>query len=822
MVTTGQSLSRTFRSATIRSRSGPKGVGGSRVGSGRRGGCRRAVVRSAATTETETRAPSVKEMSAQMKDMRAQLAENEEAAALMQGLRGGNLNEDDFADADVLMRLVEVDAASASASAADGEDALPLEYDPEKIAAYWGRRPTAVATRIAQLSGIAGTFIGGVVLDAINGTSKENEVKRAIQLRGIVTSLGPAYIKLGQALAIRPDLLSPAAMVELQKLCDKVPSFDNEVAMQCIKDELGVPWNELYAELSPEPVAAASLGQVYKGKLFTGEEVAVKVQRPFVLETVTIDLFIIRRLGMFLRRYDYILERVDVVALLDEWAARFFEELDYVREGNNATRFAASICDELPQIVVPTTYEKFTSRRVLTTQWLEGEKLSQSTADDVGDLVNIGVICYLKQLLDTGFFHADPHPGNLIRTPDGRLAILDFGLMTEITDDQKYGMIEAIAHLIHRDYDEIVEDFVTLDFIAEGVDLNPIKPVLARVFDQALAGGGAKGINFNDLAGDLAQITFDYPFRIPPYFAIIIRAIGVLEGIALVGNADFAIIDEAYPYISKRMLTDDSPRLRAALRYMVYGKSEVFDAERLIDVMEAYETFAVASKSATGRSGDLLHQQQQQQPPPRGTIAEIGGMSGGSIFGGNAGGVGVGNGTPFPIPSFSATVPALQLPQPSGGEPATRDALNFFLSDEGNFFREFLLEEVVKSIDALSREQAVLVAAQLGFSSFPVPVFIPGAVNPLELVPHVSEADKKQVESITKVVTFLATNNSSGNAHEIRQDQGSNLLRNILPYAPRITSEILPDIAQRLANRVAARSFRQVFLKEREASTPAK
>jgi aarF domain-containing kinase len=114
------------------------------------------------------------------------------------------------------------------------------------------------------------------------------------------------------------------------------------------------------------------------------------------------------------------------------------------------------------QIVVAKTYEQWTARRVLTSEWLDGEKLSQSTASDVGSLVNLGVICYLKQLLDTGFFHADPHPGNLIRTPDGRLAILDFGLMTEIDDNIKFGMIEAISHLIHRDYEAIVEDFVTL------------------------------------------------------------------------------------------------------------------------------------------------------------------------------------------------------------------------------------------------------------------------------------------------------------------------------------------------------------------------
>eukprot|EP00232_Nephroselmis_pyriformis_P025088 CAMPEP_0182856256 /NCGR_PEP_ID=MMETSP0034_2-20130328/2323_1 /TAXON_ID=156128 /ORGANISM="Nephroselmis pyriformis, Strain CCMP717" /LENGTH=708 /DNA_ID=CAMNT_0024987311 /DNA_START=113 /DNA_END=2235 /DNA_ORIENTATION=- len=553
----------------------------------------------ARVSEPETRKGSVKEMSSQMKDMRAQMEENEDLSVLMRGLRGTNIDESDFAASDVKMQLVDV--GKYASQDGDATDSLPQEYDPEIIAAYWGRRPGAITTRIFQLMGIAGGFLGGLALDAARGKVRENEVKRAIQLRNIITSLGPAYIKLGQALAIRPDILSPAAMNELQKLCDKVPSFDSTLAMQFIEEELGAPWTEFYSELTPEPVAAASLGQVYKGRLKTGEQVAVKVQRPYVLETVTIDLYILRRIGFALRKVDGV--NTDIVGLLDEWAERFFEELDYVREGNNATKFAEQMKDDLPQIVVPMTYPEFTSRRVLTSGWLDGEKLSQSTADDVGQLVSLGVICYLKQLLDTGFFHADPHPGNLIRTPDGRLAILDFGLMTEVDDDIKYGMIEAISHLIHRDYEAIVEDFVTLDFIPDGVDLKPILPVLAKVFDSALEGGGAKNFNFQELAADLAQITFDYPFRIPPYFALIIRAIGVLEGIALVGNPDFALVDEAYPYISKRLLTDDSPRLRQSLRYMVYGRGKVFDAERLIDILEAFEEFSKASKSAYGNLG---------------------------------------------------------------------------------------------------------------------------------------------------------------------------------------------------------------------------
>ena len=339
--------------------------------------------------------PSLREAAAQMKDMRRQMESDENLSVLMAGLRGTNMNEDAFAAASTSMRLMEFETA-------DGT--LPLRYDPKAIAAYWGARPGAMASRVAQLLSIAGGFLGSLALDALRGKLREHEVQRARELREILTSLGPAYIKLGQALSIRPDILSPAAMTELQALCDKVPSFPTPVAMALVRSELGVEDSEIFSELTPEPVAAASLGQVYCGRLrSTGEKVALKVQRPYVLETVTVDLHLIRTLGLALR--DVASVRTDVVALLDEWAYRFFDELDYVKEGENATRFAAQMERELPQIVVPRTYPQFTSRRVLTSAWLEGEKLSKSEADDVSELVNVGVICYLRQLLDTGFFH---------------------------------------------------------------------------------------------------------------------------------------------------------------------------------------------------------------------------------------------------------------------------------------------------------------------------------------------------------------------------------------------------------------------------------
>ncbi|XP_068658911.1 uncharacterized protein [Aristolochia californica] len=732
-------------------------------------------INGAPKTNTTTKAPNgvssrFGNVSDEIRKMRAQMEEDEQLSILMRGLRGQNLSDSQFADDNVQLRLVEVDESS---------DALPLVYDPDIISAYWGKRPRAVATRIVQLLSVAGGFLSGIVWDIINKKVKENEVARAIELREIVTSLGPAYIKLGQALSIRPDILSPAAMTELQKLCDKVPSFPDDVAMALLEEELGQPWYNVYSELSPSPIAAASLGQVYKGRLKeNGDVVAVKVQRPFVLETVTVDLFIIRNLGLVLRRFPQI--SLDVVGLVDEWAARFFEELDYVKEGGNGTLFAEMMREDLPQVVIPKTYLKYTSRKVLTTQWIEGEKLSQSTESDVGSLVNVGVICYLKQLLETGFFHADPHPGNMIRTPDGKLAILDFGLVTRLTDDQKYGMIEAIAHLIHRDYEAIVKDFVKLDFIPDGVNLQPILPVLAKVFDQALEGGGAKNINFQELAADLAQITFDYPFRIPPYFALIIRAIGVLEGIALVGNPDFAIVDEAYPYIAQRLLTDESPRLKSALRYTIYGKSGVFNAERFIDVMQAFETFITAAKSGGGEN-------------LRGNMAELGLLQG----------------------QTSPMLPGIPLSTSQSEQPIkTRAALAFLLSDKGTFFREFILDEIVKGIDALSREQLAQIATALGIgNATPVFSMVPafGPIKPAALLPTVTEEDRVILNNVEKVIEFL----TAGSTKSRRSNQvlpGIEIIQELLPVLPGITAKLLPEVLSRLTARVMARLIRETFL----------
>merc|ERR1712127_1077885 len=392
------------------------------------------------------------------------------------------------------------------------------------------------------------------------------------------------------------------------------------------------------------------------------------------------------------------------------------------------------------------------------------------------------------QLLEYGFFHADPHPGNMMRTTDGKLAILDFGLMTEVTDNQKYGMIEAIAHLLNRDYSEIGQDFINLDFIPEGTDTSPIVPALTKVFDVALAGGGAKSINFQELSADLAQITFDYPFRIPPYFALVIRAISVLEGIALVGNPNFAIIDEAYPYIARRLMTDDSPRLKAALRYMVYGKEGSFDAENLIDLLQALEKFTAVRDDGDGSAYKVDGVRGNK------VVGSAGDFSGSQVVDTSDRDTDVGDGKFRISNNNNVSIDSIgngNISQKDNDEKTVREALRFFFSPEGQVFREFMLEEIVTVVDASSREAVLELSKSLGLNNLPVPSFLRA------LSPELSDQDKKMVQQIRKLVQFLtgdfegALSSTGGGNNGVPSAQVSNdRLRSLIPvireYGPQL------------------------------------
>lgn len=447
-----------------------------------------------------------------------------------------------------------------------------IKYDPAEIAAYYSRKPLRIVNRIWTVLVPSLSLAFGLWWDRRKASTAQKQQRRAIQLRELLTQLGPAYIKIGQALSTRPDLVPPVYMEELTRLQDQLPPFDNAIAYQFIQEELGETPDQIYAELSPQPIAAASLGQVYKGKLKTGETVAVKVQRPDLREKITVDLYILRQIAAWANKN---IKRIrsDLVAILDEFGERIFEEMDYVNEGENAERFA-QLYGHLKDIYVPKIYWQYTNRRVLTMEWITGTKLTQVEAIsaqgvDARYLIEVGVQCSLRQLLEHGFFHADPHPGNLLATPDGQLAYLDFGMMSQIRPAQRYGLLEAIVHLVNRDFEGLARDYVKLEFLTPETDLTPIIPAFARVFNSAL-GASVAELNIKSITDQLSSLMYEYPFRVPAYYALIIRSLVTLEGIAIRIDPNFKVLSAAYPYVAKRLLTDPAPELRASLRDLLF------------------------------------------------------------------------------------------------------------------------------------------------------------------------------------------------------------------------------------------------------------
>lgn len=461
-------------------------------------------------------------------------------------------------------------------------------YDPATITRIYAGHPQRLLRRLWQTLVPIALLLLGVLSDKISGRLKNAVVarQRAKQASNLLAELGPAFIKAGQALSTRPDIVPPVLLEELSRLQDQLPAFSSDLARACIAEDLGAPVHELFGSLEPEPISAASLGQVYRGTLKDGRAVAVKVQRPGLREQITLDLYIVRNIAAWLKS-NIGLIRSDLVALIDELGKRVFEEMDYYNEASNAENFA-KLHAHNARIAVPAIYRELTSRRVLTMEWMEGIKLTrldavQAMGVDPEELVEIGVNCSLQQLLEHGFFHADPHPGNLLALPDGRLAYLDFGMMSEVTRESRTGLIRAVVHLVNKNFDALSKDFVSLGFLAQEVNLAPIVPAFEQVFSQALEKGVSR-MDFKAVTDDLSGVMYKFPFQVPPYYALIIRSLITLEGIALTVDRDFKILGAAYPYFARRLLEDSDPDLRKSLKEMLF-EGEVFKWSRLENLM---------------------------------------------------------------------------------------------------------------------------------------------------------------------------------------------------------------------------------------------
>ena len=406
---------------------------------------------------------------------------------------------------------------------------------------------------------------------------EKNQEKQAVWLREKLIELGPTFIKIGQAMATRADLLPLPFVVELGTLVDQVPAFPNEIAFARIEHELGKKINEVYSEFELDPVAAASLGQVYRARLHSGEEVAVKVQRPNLEAVIKGDVEILKSVANFAERFPQLNENADWAGMLREFDVTIHEEMDYAAEGRNADRFRDNF-KNWTNVYVPKIFWNATTTKVLTMEFIHGTKVTdldgQKRLNISPEKVNRLLIkTYLKQLLEDGFFHADPHPGNLLVMSDGRLAFFDFGMVGRITPELQAKMIDAFFHVVGKDPAGIAQDLIDLDFLKPGTNPNVVRPVVERMFEFHL-NLKLKEVNFKELTYDLADVMYDYPFRLPSNFTYIMRALMTLEGIGIVTDPEFNFFETAKPYAKEFMLRREGKDFRRMFVNKLMGRDE--------------------------------------------------------------------------------------------------------------------------------------------------------------------------------------------------------------------------------------------------------
>jgi predicted unusual protein kinase regulating ubiquinone biosynthesis (AarF/ABC1/UbiB family) len=410
---------------------------------------------------------------------------------------------------------------------------------------------------------------------------RESEEARLLRhggrLRDTLVRLGPTFIKVGQMLATRADLVPVAFLRELQTLHDKVPPFPDDEAFAIVEAALGKPLGAVFAEISDGPIAAASLGQVYRARMRTdGRIVAVKVRRPALARRVSIDLAVMGRIAGLAEKLAGRRDLLDQLKWLrGEWVASVHEfervlaeEMDYRLEGQNAARFKRNFAS-WADVNVPEVLHEYTTERLIVMDFVEGIKVT-----DLDGLRRAGLDpralnerlyrTYFKQLFEDGFFHADPHPGNLLVTRDGKLTFFDFGMVGIVDDELRGKMVAAFFHLVERDVDGLVGDLIALDFLSPDANVTGLHEVVGEVMERRLSVNLSE-VKFQELVYDLAPVVYEYPLTTPARFTFLIRALMTLEGISVAMNPDFNFFKVAGPYARDFLLRREASSLRKQL-----------------------------------------------------------------------------------------------------------------------------------------------------------------------------------------------------------------------------------------------------------------
>jgi len=394
-------------------------------------------------------------------------------------------------------------------------------------------------------------------------TVRLERLTRPQRLRMAFEELGPTYIKLGQILSTRPDLIPMEYIQELSKLQDNVPAFPFHEVRKVVESEFGILPEELFDRLDEEPFASASIGQVHRAVLKNGEVVAVKFQRPGIRKIIEVDLEIMLHLATLAEHHIEELSLHRPVKIVEEFARTLEKEIDYKIEATSMDRIARHFLDD-PHVYIPKVFREATTSRVLTTEFVEGIKISdidrlEAAGLDRKVVTARGADMVLKQVFEHGFFHADPHPGNIFVLPDNMICLLDFG-MTGIVDRQtRDNFVDLIDSIVHQNEIRAAQFLLKLTYWEHEPDRRllerEVTDFMGRHFYKPL-----KDIELGKLLQQMMEVATGFQLRIPPDLFLMMKALGTVEGVGRLLDPEFDMIAQATPFITRVKLERFKPQ----------------------------------------------------------------------------------------------------------------------------------------------------------------------------------------------------------------------------------------------------------------------
>ncbi|HAT15043.1 MAG TPA: hypothetical protein DCS91_17020 [Microcoleaceae bacterium UBA11344] len=417
----------------------------------------------------------------------------------------------------------------------------------------WQRSQYSPLARQIDVFAAAGKFLFYLWWDGLlQNKSAHTRRIRAHWLVNTLLDLGPTFIKIGQSLSTRADLLPLEYVKELEQLQDRVPEFSSEEAIALVESELGKDIYTLYRDFDSFPIAAASLGQVHRARLHTGEDVVVKVQRPGLSKLFDLDVKAVYQVIRFCDRYFPWTRKYNLEAIYHEFFKILYQEIDYVQEGKNADRFGDNF-QGYPRIIVPKVYWQYTTKKVITIEYAPGIKVDdrislEAIGVDIQKLNQLGICCYLKQLLIDGFFQADPHPGNLAVTEDGSLIFYDFGMMAEVKSLAKDEMVKTFFAVLKKDTDGVLDTLIAIGLVDPMPDMMPVRRLITFLLDKFID----KPIDFqafNEIKNELYIMFEQQPFRLPAQMMFIVKSLTTLDGIARTLDPHYNFLASAQPFV---------------------------------------------------------------------------------------------------------------------------------------------------------------------------------------------------------------------------------------------------------------------------------